>query len=56
VLDVDYDRREIGRAVERHLGNGRYPQDTLYGDGRAGGRIAGLLSGAPLRIAKRLMY
>jgi UDP-hydrolysing UDP-N-acetyl-D-glucosamine 2-epimerase len=56
VVDVDYDRRQIGRAIERHLGNGRYPQDTLYGDGRAGQRIAGLLSCAPLRITKRLMY
>jgi len=56
VLDVDYDRRHIGLAIERHLGNGRYPQDTLYGDGRAGGRIAELLSCSPLSISKRLMY
>ena len=47
VFDVDYDRREIGQAIERHLSNGRYPQDTLYGDGRAGERIAALLSPAP---------
>jgi UDP-hydrolysing UDP-N-acetyl-D-glucosamine 2-epimerase len=56
LVDVDYDRRQILRAIERHLSNGRYPQDTLYGDGRAGGRIAGLLSSAPLRIAKQLTY
>ena len=56
VFDVDYDRREIGQAIERHLSNGRYPQDTLYGDGQAGQRIAGLLSAAPLRITKRLTY
>jgi GDP/UDP-N,N'-diacetylbacillosamine 2-epimerase (hydrolysing) len=56
LVDVDYDRRQIVRAIERHLGNGRYPQDTLYGDGRAGGRIAGLLSSAPLCISKQLMY
>ena len=56
VLDVDYDRQHIGLAIERHLGNGRYPQDTLYGDGRAGGRIAELLSCSPLSISKRLMY
>jgi GDP/UDP-N,N'-diacetylbacillosamine 2-epimerase (hydrolysing) len=56
LLDADYDRRQIKRAIERHLGNGRYPQDTLYGDGRAGGRIAGLLSSAPLHIAKQLTY
>ena len=56
VFDVDYDRREIGQAIERHLSNGRYPQDTLYGDGRAGERIAALLSSAPLRITKQLTY
>jgi UDP-hydrolysing UDP-N-acetyl-D-glucosamine 2-epimerase len=56
VLDVDYDRRHILRAIERHLGNGRYPQDTLYGDGRAGERIAALLETEPLRIEKRLSY
>jgi UDP-hydrolysing UDP-N-acetyl-D-glucosamine 2-epimerase len=56
VLDVDYDRRLILRAIERHLNNGRYPQDTLYGDGRAGERIAGLLSSVPLSISKQLTY
>ncbi len=56
VFDCDYDRREIGRAIERHLGNGRYPQDTLYGDGQAGRRIGELLSCEPLHIAKRLTY
>jgi UDP-N-acetylglucosamine 2-epimerase len=56
LVDVDYDRRQIQRAIERHLSNGRYPQDTLYGDGRAGGRIAGVLSGAPLCISKQLTY
>jgi UDP-hydrolysing UDP-N-acetyl-D-glucosamine 2-epimerase len=56
LVDVDYDRRQILRAIERHLGNGRYPQDPLYGDGRAGGRIAELLHRAPLHIAKQLTY
>jgi len=56
VLDVDYDRRAITGAIEKHLGNGRYAQDHLYGDGRAGKRIAALLSTEPLRIEKRLPY
>jgi UDP-N-acetylglucosamine 2-epimerase len=56
VVDVDYDRRQIVQALERHLGNGRYPQDHLYGDGRAGERIGVLLSTEPLRIEKRLSY
>ena len=56
VLDVGYDRREITEALERHMSNGRYPQDALYGDGHAGERIAQLLAEAPLRIDKRLTY
>lgn len=56
VLDVGYDRAAITAAIERHLTNGRYPQDFLYGDGHAGERIAHLLAMAPLRIEKRLRY
>lgn len=56
VLDVGYDRREIAEAITCHRRNGRYPQDTLYGEGQAGKRIAQLLSEAPLRIDKRLAY
>ena len=56
VLDVGYDRNEIVDAIQHHRGNGRYPNDTLYGDGHAGKRIAQLLAEAPLRIEKRLAY
>ena len=55
-LDVGYDRHEIVRAIRKHLSNGRYERDQLYGDGRSGQRIADLLAEAPLRIEKRLMY
>jgi UDP-hydrolysing UDP-N-acetyl-D-glucosamine 2-epimerase len=56
VIDVDYDREEIMVAVERHLSNGTYPSDPIYGDGHAGERIAQLLATEPLRIEKRLAY
>ncbi|CDM65179.1 UDP-N-acetylglucosamine 2-epimerase [Pyrinomonas methylaliphatogenes] len=56
VLDVGYGRRAIIEALARHLGNGRYPSDPLYGDGRAGQRIAERLAQEPLRIEKRLTY
>src|SRR6266850_2125212 len=56
VLDVGYDRQAIGDAIDHHRGNGRYPQDQFYGDGRAGKRIARLLAESPLRIEKRLTY
>lgn len=56
VIDVDYDREEITEAIEKHLSNGTYPSDPLYGDGHAGERIAQLLATEPLSIEKRLAY
>jgi len=56
LLDVEHNRGEILSGIQRHLSNGRYPTDTLYGDGRAGPRIAELLAEVPLRIEKRLCY
>ncbi|MGA7730306.1 MAG: UDP-N-acetylglucosamine 2-epimerase [Chloroflexia bacterium] len=56
VIDAGYDRAAIREAVTKHLGNGRYPTDPLYGDGKAGERIAQLLAEQPLKIEKRLAY
>lgn len=56
VTDVMYDRRGIVEAVQRHLGNGRYPYSTLYGDGNAGQRIAGKLATISLVVDKRIQY
>lgn len=56
VLDVDYDRSQILQAMRRHVHQGRSASDDLYGNGRAGERIAELLSAAPLHIEKRLAY
>lgn len=55
-IDVPHDRREIAGAIEHHLGNGKVGRDTVYGDGRAGTRIADLLSTVELRIEKSLTY
>ena len=56
VIDVDHDREQITGAIREHMSNGRPPADVLYGDGRAGERIAGCLASAELRIEKRLTY
>jgi UDP-hydrolysing UDP-N-acetyl-D-glucosamine 2-epimerase len=56
VIDAAYDRAAIVDAVQRQLRHGRYPAAYLYGDGRAGERIAGVLAEAPLRIQKRIQY
>lgn len=56
VFDAPHDREQITAAIRAHLSNGRYPTDFLYGDGRAGERIAQSLSTSPLPIEKRLPY
>jgi len=56
VIDVGYDRNDIIEAVRTHLNKGRYPSETIYGDGKAGQRIANLLAKSELRIEKRLTY
>lgn len=56
VTDVGYDRDEITEAINRHLNNGHLPSNTLYGDGKAGARIADLLGSVPLRMEKHLTY
>lgn len=56
VIDVDYRREAIQEAVTRHLADGRYPSNPLYGDGHAGERIAEILADAPLTIKKTITY
>ena len=56
VIDVDHDRRAIAGALREHLRRGRPEQDVLYGDGRAGERIADALARCQLRVEKRLTY
>ena len=57
VIDVGYDSAEIKKAVTDILSKERQErQNTLYGDGHAGSRIAGLLADEELTFEKRLYY
>jgi UDP-N-acetylglucosamine 2-epimerase len=56
VLDVGHERGEIVNGIRVQLARGRYPSDALYGDGKAGGRIADLLARVPLSVQKRLVF
>ena len=57
VLDVDYARDQIADAVRDQLGRGPYERDPIYGDGRAGERIAAVLFGLDgVRLDKRISY
>ena len=56
VVDVDYDRAAIVRAIGHQSSVRRYPSHDVYGDGKAGQRIAQLLTEVPLTVEKRLAY
>jgi len=56
VADVGYDRSQIVDALRAQIGHGRYEHEPIYGDGRAGERIADVLSRVELRLDKRLTY
>jgi len=56
VVDVDYNRTQIADAVNQHLRNGRHPAEPIYGDGRAGDRIAEILATTSVRTQKQIAY
>jgi len=57
VIDVGYAPGAIAQAIRQQLDQGRYPMDALYGDGKAGDRIAAVLAGAGrVEIQKRITY
>jgi UDP-hydrolysing UDP-N-acetyl-D-glucosamine 2-epimerase len=56
VRNVNYDRTEIMEAIERVVVAPRPSGVKLYGDGRAGEQIAGILATVPLKYTKRLTY
>ena len=59
IIDVDYDRDKILEAIKVQLRNGKYEPNYIYGDGKAGERIAKILTEIDLDkipIQKRICY
>jgi UDP-hydrolysing UDP-N-acetyl-D-glucosamine 2-epimerase len=56
VLDVDYDRGQVADAVRQQIEHGPYDREPIYGDGRAGERIAAVLAEREVSIHKRMTY
>jgi UDP-hydrolysing UDP-N-acetyl-D-glucosamine 2-epimerase len=56
VVDVGYDRAAILTAIEQQSSSGHLASDPIYGDGKAGLRIADALSTVELTVAKKLTY
>ncbi len=56
VIDCGYDRRGIANAVASQVCHGRYESEPIYGDGKAGERIADILAKKQVSVQKRITY
>lgn len=58
VMDVDYNKTQIVTTVKKQLKHGKYKPNPLYGDGKAGKKIAKILAKIDLKeipIQKRIL-
>jgi len=56
VIDCGYDKQEIKNVIEKHLSNGPYESEFIYGDGYAGQKIAEVLATCELKFHKTITY
>jgi len=56
VADVDYDRSEIEKAIEKAIQIGKYEKSEIYGSGNSGKKIAEILSTMKLSFNKTITY
>lgn len=56
VVHVNYNSSEIQEAIRRQIEAGRYEPSYMFGDGKAGPRIADVLANCNVRLQKRLCY
>lgn len=56
VIDVGHDKDEIAGAVRRQIDHGKYASENIYGDGKAGERIADILASCQAKVQKQIVY
>ncbi len=56
IIDVNYKRTEIEKAIENCLSTGKAIQSNVYGGGNAGEQIGNLLATLPLKFHKTISY
>lgn len=56
VLAVNNFKKDIRDAVDAQIAHGKYDMDPIYGDGKAGERIADIMSSKTVNIQKRITY
>ena len=56
VLDVGYNSGEILQGIKKQIANSAYSSDMMYGDGKAGDRIAKILAEVDPPVQKSICY
>lgn len=56
VVDVNYDKEEIKKAIIFQANNGNYKKDFTYGDGKSGPRMANILSQIDISKLNKKFY
>ncbi len=56
VIDCAYEQNEIENAIKTHLEHGHYESEFIYGDGKAGEKIADVLEKIELKFHKTITY
>ena len=56
VMHVSYETEAIVAAIDKQLVHGRHESSDIFGDGRAGERIAGHLATVELTVEKQITY
>ena len=56
VIHVNYDSDEIKNGIYFQINHGKYESSKIFGDGKAGERIAEILATANFRIQKKLHF
>lgn len=56
VTDALHEPHAIAAAMHRQIDHGPYPMEPIYGDGKAGKRIADILAKCKVTVQKRITY
>jgi hypothetical protein len=57
VIEVPHETNAIYEAIQKQIAHGPYDMQPIYGDGKAGERIADILAGyGTVNVQKRIEY
>ena len=56
VIDVNYSKEDIFKAISFQIKHGKYDSDPIYGDGNAGKKIADIIYREEVKVQKKITY